>query len=403
MEKSLIIIFIGVLVFLAHAFVVLFQKIKIPDILYLILIGLVIGPVLNLSSQDDFGKIGPIFTTIALVIILFEGGLELNFETIKQTLRGSITLILLTYLLTSIALISYFSFVMHYNFVTSVFIGFVLAGPAPAVVIPLIKHLNLSQKSRVTLTLEAGLGEALCIMVSLAVFESMKMKDIQTGRAIGNIISSFVIASFVGLIAGYSWSLILNKIRNLRNAIFTTPSFVFIIYGLCEFLGYSGPIGVLAFSAMLCNIKFLHIPVISEKINLLPIEHNEMEKLFFGEIVFLLKTFFFVYLGLSITLKDINFLLIAGGAIIIILLIRVITVNILFLKEDIYKSDKSIISIMMSKGLATAVLGSMLYEFKFPGGDEIQDIIYYVILLSIILNSIFVFILEKKRTVLTVN
>ena len=403
MEKSLIIIFIGVLVFLAHAFVVLFRKIKIPDILYLIIIGLVIGPVLNLSSPDDFGKIGPIFTTIALVIILFEGGLELNFEIIKRTLRGSVTLILLTYLLTSIALIIYFSLVMRYDFVTSIFISFVLAGPAPAVVIPLIKHLNLSQKSRITLTLEAGLGEALCIMLSLAIFESMKLKDIQTGKAIGSIISSFIIAAVIGLLGGYSWSLLLNKIRNLRNAIFTTPSFVFIIYGLCEFLGYSGPIGVLAFSATLCNIKLLHLPIVSEKLNLLPIEHNEMEKSFFSEIVFLLKTFFFVYLGLSITIKDISFLVIAGGAIILILLIRVITVNILFHKEDVYKSDKSIISIMMSKGLATAVLGSMLYEFKFPGGDEIQNIIYYVILLSIILNSIFVFMLEKKKSLVSAD
>jgi potassium/hydrogen antiporter len=403
MEKPLIIIFIGVLVFLAHAFVVLFQKLKIPDILYLILIGLIIGPILNLTSPEDFGKTGPIFTTIALVVILFEGGLELNFDMIRKTLRNSITLILLTYFITSLLLVCYFFFLMKYDLLTSTFISSVLAGPAPAVIIPLIKHLNLSKQTRITLTLEAGLGEALCILVSLAIFESLKLKDIQTGKAIGNIISSFLLASVIGFIAGYFWSLVLNKIRNLRNAIFTTPSFVFIIYGLCEFLGFSGPIGVLALGATLCNIKFLHLPIISEKINLLPIEHNETEKLFFGEIVFLLKTFFFVYLGLSIAFKDIYFLMVAGGAIVIIIIVRIITVRVLFRKDEIYKSDKSIISIMISKGLATAVLGSLLFEFQLPRGDEIQNLIYYIILLSIIANSIFVFILEKRKTVTTIS
>jgi len=86
-QKALIILFVGLLVFIAHAFVALFKKTKIPDVLLLIIIGLILGPVLNIVKTDDFGKVGPIFSAIALIIILFEGGLELNIKHIKEIIK----------------------------------------------------------------------------------------------------------------------------------------------------------------------------------------------------------------------------------------------------------------------------------------------------------------------------
>ena len=90
MEKvvdiSLIIVFIGILIFLGHLFESLFDLMKVPDLLFLILIGLVAGPVLGLVSPDQFGVVGPIFAMITLIIILFEGGLNLRFEVIAGSL-----------------------------------------------------------------------------------------------------------------------------------------------------------------------------------------------------------------------------------------------------------------------------------------------------------------------------
>ncbi|PKL81925.1 MAG: hypothetical protein CVV24_12790 [Ignavibacteriae bacterium HGW-Ignavibacteriae-3] len=399
MEKSLVIIFIGSLFFLAHAFVLLFEKTKVPDILYLIIIGLIIGPVLQLTQPEDFGKVGPLFSTIALVVILFEGGLELNIEAMRESLGETFKLIIATYFSTTLLLGSFFFFALNYDLLTASFIAAVVAGPAPVVVLPLLKQLKPSDKIKTTLTIESGLGEALAIMVSLAIFESIKMKDINGGKMIGNIISSFILAAGIGLVAGYFWSIVLNKIRQLRNAIFTTPSFVFVIYGLCEFLGFSGPIGVLVFGATLCNTGLFNVPIISKRIKILPIGHNETEKLFFGEIVFVLKTFFFVYLGLSISFQNIFYISIAAITIVIIFGARYISVKLLYAGRQYSKRDLSIVWLMISKGLAAAVLGSLLYEHGIERGGEIRSIIYYIILLSIIANSFLIFISQRRNTV----
>ena len=68
------IIFIGLLIFAAHLFAMIFSTKKIPDVLLLLLIGIIIGPVLGLVYPDFLGKAGTIFTSIVLIVILFDGG-----------------------------------------------------------------------------------------------------------------------------------------------------------------------------------------------------------------------------------------------------------------------------------------------------------------------------------------
>ncbi|MFO8021982.1 MAG: hypothetical protein R6U65_05920, partial [Perlabentimonas sp.] len=74
MENAFVIVFVGLIVFLSHLFTGIFQRKRIPDVLLLMIVGLVMGPLLGLVSPADFGVAGPVFTTITLVIILFEGG-----------------------------------------------------------------------------------------------------------------------------------------------------------------------------------------------------------------------------------------------------------------------------------------------------------------------------------------
>jgi potassium/hydrogen antiporter len=74
---------VGLLVFLAHVFAEVFSRKRVPDVLLLIIIGLAIGPLLGIVTPDHLGLVGPVFTTITLVTILFEGGTELKYDTLR--------------------------------------------------------------------------------------------------------------------------------------------------------------------------------------------------------------------------------------------------------------------------------------------------------------------------------
>jgi cell volume regulation protein A len=391
-----VIIFVGLLVFLAHLFVALFERTRVPDVLYLILIGVVIGPVLQIVTPEDFGKLGPIFTTIALVVILFEGGLELSLETLRTSFRGTVIITLVSYLL-AFALLSIPLLLIGFLPVPlALFTAAVLAGPAPAVVIPIIRQLALSPSSRTTLMLESPLGEALCIVIALAFIDSVRYEAFQVGPLIGRLLSSFLFALLIGGVGGFVWSLLLHKMRQLRYAILTTPAFLFILYGITEFLGFSGPVSALTFGITLGNAGIKEIPWLSERYNLTPLVHNEVEKSFFGEVVFIIKTFFFVYLGLSIRFTDPWILVLALGLSLLLLASRIVSIRIAASQAQTPRSDAAMMSIMIPKGTAAAVLAAIPIQMGFAHADFIQNTIYAVVITSTVGTALLIFLLEQK-------
>ena len=96
-DTASIIAFVGILVFLAHLFTGIFSRTKIPDVLFLIIIGVCVGPVLGMASPALFGAVGPVFTIITLIIILFESGLTLKLRNLLSAFSGAVTLAPLTF------------------------------------------------------------------------------------------------------------------------------------------------------------------------------------------------------------------------------------------------------------------------------------------------------------------
>lgn len=396
MEIAPVIVFVGLLIFMAHFFVALFEKTRVPDVLYLILIGLVLGPILGLVRPEDFGKVGHVFTTIALVIILFEGGLDLAIADLMKSWRETVFITFLSYFLSSILLTVVLYYMTVLDLHASMFVAAVLAGPAPSVIIPLVRHLRLKDSSKTTLTLESSLGEALCIVIALAILEAYKVEEVRVGRVIGSLVASFLFAVIIGAIGGYVWSILLNKMRQLRNAIITTPSFAFILYGVADFLGFSGPIAVLTFGIVLGNIKTFSMEWLERRLHLTPLVHNETEKLFFGELVFVVKTFFFVFIGLSVQLTDYRSIAIGVTLTGILLFSRFAAVR-LGASRTTPGGDAMLMSVLVPKGTAAAVLAGLPLQMGIGGGDLMQNITYGVVTFSILFSAALVFLLERAQ------
>lgn len=397
MEFSPVLIFIGLLVFLSHVFVALFERTRIPDVLYLILIGVVIGPILHIVSPLDFGKVGHVFTTIALVVILFEGGFELGFEHLRLSIRSAVAITVVGYGLTVVVLTFVSLWLMDLPVSLALFVAAVLAAPAPAVMIPLVRQLTLAPSTRTTVMLEGPLGEALGIVVALGVLEALRIESVHVGYLVGQLLSSFFFAVLIGGVGGFAWSVLLHRIRQLRFAIFTTPAFLLVLFGLTEFLGFSGAVSALTFGITLANAGTKEFPWLARKYNLTPLQHDETEKAFFGEIVFLIKTFFFVYLGLSVTFTDLWTVCLALTLSASLVVVRILAVRIATPRNVTARKDALLMSVLIPKGTAAAVLAALPLQLALPGGDQIQNVIYTVVVVSIIVTAILLFLVEKTR------
>lgn len=399
MNIALTLVVVGLLVFLAHVFAELFSRKKIPDVLLLIGIGLVVGPILKIVSIDSFGVIGPVFTTITLVTILFEGGTELKMEALKHSVKGTLLLTNLNFFVTmiTVGLIGWGIFGL--DPLVSLMLGSIVGGTSSAVVIPLVRQLNLGKKSGTILILESAFSDVLCIVFALAFLEAVEMGQLKVGLMIGNIFASFILATLIGLAGSFFWSLVLHKIRNINNSIFTTPAFVFIIFGISELLGYSGAISSLAFGIGLANMELLASPAVQSIIAKRSDTLNETERVLFSEIVFLLKTFFFIYIGISIKLTDLLPLLIGFLITVILFLFRIPIVRASMPLGSADKRDLYFMSAIVPKGLAAAVLATIPLQRGLAGGEFIMNVTFAIVLFSIAFTSILIPLIDRMPAV----
>ena len=395
---SIIILVLGLTVFIAHFLVYLFKKTGIPDVLILMMAGIVLGPITGVVSPDAFGQVGKVMTTIALIVILFESGVNLRLSTLFSALGQTMIITLVTFVFTAgvVALIMHLAGGLSWplSFMT----GAILGGTSSAVVIPLVNGLNMAQKPGTVLNLESGITDVLCILVAVGIANAAQPTsggDIDN-MAIGtSILLSFGGALLLGVGAGLSWDLKMGRIRMVPNTIFTTVAYVFVIYGTAEYLQVSGAIASLAFGITIANVERIRLNVGNAVFEVA--EVAAIDRAVFSEAVFLLKTFFFIYLGMSLQFKNITSVVLA------LLIIAPVYFGRFFIirglaSRSYTQRDASLMTVMVPKGLAAAVLAMLPADYGFPE-DEANLVLYtvfMVVLISIVLTAIMVILLEKS-------
>ncbi|MBV8811710.1 MAG: cation:proton antiporter [Acidobacteriaceae bacterium] len=389
------ILVVGTLVFLAHAFTGVFSRTRIPDVLLLTIIGILLGPILHLVTPASFGAIGPVFSAVTLIIILFEAGLSLDLDVLRGAIRPTLTLTLANFLLTMISVGLVGWYLMGSSPRVAFMLGAIIGSTSPAVIVPLTRKLAIAQSTRTTLFLESAVSDVISIVVAIGIMDSFQFGKLRVGQMIGQIIATLILAGLFGALSAFIWSALLLRVRALENSIFTTPAFVFVLFGIVELLGFSGYVAAVVFGAVLGNIEVFHrIPWLQGLLPSEPITLNQPERDFLGEVVFLLKTFFFIYVGVSIKFTDLPLVYVAIALTGLIFLIRIPSAW-LALDRTTPIRDASLVAIMSPKGLAAVVLASMPLEANLPGGRELQAITYSVVFASIVFTSLLSFLIER--------
>jgi len=363
-----------------------FKRFGIPDTLILIGLGFLLGPVLNFTSAASLAPVIPIFISLALVIILFDGGLNLK---LSQVLRESSRAILLSSLgfITSIIITTLFThYVLHWNWLVGILLGSIIGGVSSSVVLPLIGRLKTSEMAKTLLTLESVFTDSLVIIVSIAIMQLMAhggAEKMYTGAAQG-IASAFSIGIVLGLIAGLFWLKILRVIHKGIYDDVTTIAFVLFMFAIVETLGGNGAIFALIFGLVLGNgIIFSRVFRMKMRVQV-----DKMARKFHAQISFLIRTFFFVYIGIIFMPKSYLVIFYAGVIALFILLARIGVVNLCSIGSTALKDNRELMSIMLPRGLAAAVLSQMVVANAIPHATLISELTIMVIVLTIICSAV---------------
>jgi NhaP-type Na+/H+ or K+/H+ antiporter len=269
-----------------------------------------------------------------------------------------------------------------------------LGGTSSAVVIPMVQSLKVREPAATVLVIESALTDVLCIVLAIGFMEAASQGSFRPERLAGSVILALLGAGLIGLLGGVGWLRIVSAVRQFPNTAFATSAWVCILYGISEMIGVNGAIAALVFGVTLGNYRGASVvrKLIFREGQLGALA--ESDRSFYQEIIFFLKTFFFVYLGLSVRFSNRKEILLAVLAVVIIYLARPMLVRATMRAVSPSWEDSSMASVMVPKGLASAVLASVPLSRGLPGGETVQSFAYMVVLFSILATALLVPVLR---------
>jgi NhaP-type Na+/H+ or K+/H+ antiporter len=130
-------------------------RLRIPSILMLLTFGIVVGPVTKLLSPDDlFGPLLPPLVSLAVAVILFEGGLSLKVRELRAIGGDLLRLTTIGALVTWLVSVSAAHFLLNFEWPLAAVIGAILVVTGPTVIGPLLRHLRLGGRAGAVLKWE---------------------------------------------------------------------------------------------------------------------------------------------------------------------------------------------------------------------------------------------------------
>jgi len=373
-------------------------KFKIPAILPLILIGLFVGPISTLISDDGTQWIQPIwntekgffpgeslfyFVSLAIGIILFEGGLTLKMGEIKKV--GGV----IGKLISLGSLITFFASgaAAHYIFGLSWSISFLFSAliivTGPTVITPILRNIPLKKDISAVLKWEGILIDPIGALAAVLVFGFISVEDSDgyTKHALLEFGKIVVIGFAFGLAGGFAmYQAVKRKVipHYLLNVV--SLSMVLLIFVLSDLFAHeSGLLSVVVMGMFLGNSD-------------LP---NLKELLYFKEsLSVLLISILFILLSANISLEDLQLVANYKTAILfalIIFIVRPIGVFLSTAGSGLKTNEKLFISWVGPRGIVAAgiasLFGTKLVEKGVPGAEYITPLVFGLVLITVLLNA----------------
>jgi cell volume regulation protein A len=397
MSAAQLIGFIGILVVIGFLADYLFRKISFPDILILLALGYLIGPVFGVIDPAHIAPASQIIASLALVVILFNGGLDLHFSAILSSAPRALVLVVIGIAASTVGVTFLAHHMLGWDLMHSLLLGAILSGTSPSIVMPLVSRAKIPKNVSSVLSLESAFDGALVIIIALVILQVIT--NGQTGdeaSLVGQAIAvKFAIGAGIGAAAGLAWLWILTLIEGEIFDDILTLAIVFLLYFAVESIEGSGVIFSLTFGIILGNgvevARFLRIKR--------TVEIHEMMKKFHSQMSFLIKTFFFVYLGLMLTFDNPSVIWIGVVIAFALLFVRYIVVLLSSIGSGTMFRNSGFLATMLPRGLSAAVVAEIVVVAGIANASEYPDIIMVVIVATVIIAAIGIPIFARKEPI----
>ncbi len=377
---------VGIILFIGFLGRAIARKTSIPHIIWLIIFGVIIGPVLGILSRGSLLSFTPFITSLVIMLVLFNAGLNLSLTKILRTMTKAISLSLVNFVIV-ILFVTAVMYFIGFSLILSILLGSIVAGVSSSAVTSITSHINKRDRDSELVEVESAISEPLGIILVLVLIGAIVLQNYNISFVSTTLISEFSIGILLGGLVGIMWVPVMSffQRKKYEYSYVASLALVFLLYLGVQAVNGSGPASALVFGIVIANgegvFRSMHYRH-GTSFTLSP-ESKDFNNL----VTFVTASFFFVYFGSLISLDDYAGFVVGVIIAIVIFLARLIGTKIALFKSDYTQRDKLIISSMTSRGIGAAVVAALPIVYGIAGSGGFLDITFSVIIVTILINS----------------
>jgi cell volume regulation protein A len=373
---------------------IVFRKTQIPDVLWLIGLGVVLGPVTGAADRESLTRAAPFFAALTLVVVLFEGGSKLKLGGLSHFVARSGVLALLTFVASVLAvtgvsyLCGYFGLLPpSFGLSHAVLLGVILGGSSSVIVMPSMALARIEPRTANLVGLESAFTDALCVLGASAMMSVLAPHAPSAGVEPDPIwlalARSLGIGLGIGVVAGAAWILLLRVLRGTNHAYPVTLAALLALYVVIERAGGSAAPGILAFAVVVGNASLVGKSLGSS----VELDLGGDVRGVHTQIAFLLKSFFFTFVG---AMLGPPWTLVGLGALLAVVLFgaRWLAVRGALLGSGLDPARRRLVIVALPRGMAAGVLATLSMAFGITGTEVLATLAFATVLGTILIFSV---------------
>lgn len=354
------------------------DRIAIPALLLFLAIGMLAGSDGPGGIYFDNALTAQFVGVIALAFILFSGGLDTDFSSVRPVLKYGLILSTLGVFITALVVGVFAKLLLGFSLVEGLLLGAIVSSTDAAAVFSILRSKNVHLKGQLKplLELESGSNDPMAVFLTIGLVQLLT----QPGASFGKLLLSFALQMPLGAVAGYLMGkgtlFLINRLKLGYEGLYPvlTLSLVVLTYSLTSVIGGNGFLAVYLAGIIVGNKDFLH------KRSLLR---------FHDGLAWLMQIAMFLTLGLLVfpsrLVPVMGFGMLIAGCLIFIA--RPASIFISLIPGALSLREKIFVSWVGLRGAVPIVLATYPLLAKAPQAELMFNVVFFVVITSVLLQG----------------
>lgn len=354
------------------------HKFGVPTLIFFLIIGILAGSEGIGKIYFDSPYVAQLIGITALNFILFSGGLDTNWESIRPIMWRGVMLSTIGVFVTAFSLGLFAHYLLGFTWLEGMLLGSIVSSTDAAAVFSILRRKGVALKGylRPTLEFESGSNDPMAYFLTISFTSLLTHPDMSLQQLAPLFLKGFLIGAAMGYIMGRISTLLINNIKLDTDGLYPVLvlGLAMFTYSATEFIGGNGFLAIYLCAVILGNSNFIH--------------RRALIKFYDGQ-AWLMQIILFLTLGLLVYPSKV--LPLAGMGILISIFLMLIArplgvfISLFFFKTSI--RSRMFISWVGLRGAVPIVFATYPLIAGIPKAELIFNLVFFISITSVLFQG----------------